>query len=126
MRRGFSILLILVFGLGPLSVTLQAKDDRYLPACCRRNGAHHCSMAVQMAAMTPANPQPAFTVPLSCPDYPGARPVLITSIHAVMVAAVSLPGLLIRPLVPAAGTTLALSSPSRKHAGRGPPTWLQS
>lgn len=126
MRRVFSILLILVFGLGPLSATLQARDDRTLPACCRRNGAHHCSMAVQMAAMTPASRQPAFTVPLSCPDYPGARPLLITAVHAVLAAAVSQPGLMVHPLLPAAGQTSALSLPSRKHAGRGPPTWLQS
>lgn len=129
MRRGLSILLILVFGLGPLSATLQASDDAYLPACCRRNGAHHCAMAVQMAAMMPQmppDPRPAFTVPPSCPSYPGAPPLLITAIHALAATAVSLPGLLVRPLVPAAKQSLALSSTSRHHAGRGPPAGLPS
>jgi hypothetical protein len=129
MRRGFSILLILVFGLGPLSATLQASDDAYLPACCRRNGAHHCAMAVQMAAMMshmPRDTRPAFTVPLSCPYYPGARPLLVTSIHALTAAAVRPPGLMARPLVPAAGQTLAFPSPVREHSGRGPPVGLLS
>jgi len=124
MRRGLSILLILVFGLGPLSATLQASDDAYLPACCRRNGAHHCAMAVAMARMMahlPPDPHPAFTVPLTCPYYPGARPLLITAIHALAATAARLPGQRVRVLASAAGQTLALSSPSRNYAGRGPP-----
>ncbi len=129
MRRGFSILLILVLGLGPLSATLQASDDASLPACCRRNGAHHCSMAVAMARMMahlPPDPHPAFTVPLTCPYYPGARPLLITAIHALAATTMQAPSLLVRSLASPAGQTLALCSPSRNHAGRGPPDGLSS
>jgi hypothetical protein len=129
MRRGFSILLILVFGLGPLSATLQASDDASLPACCRRNGAHHCAMAVQMAAMMrhmPPDSRPAFTVPPTCPYYPGARPLLITAVHALAANASPVPGLRVCSFAPAAGRALTLSSPSRNHPGRGPPTPLAS
>jgi hypothetical protein len=129
MRRGFSILLILVFGLGPLSATLQAKDESYLPACCRRNGAHHCAMAVQMARMLAPlsrDTRPAFTVPLTCPYYPGARPLLITAIHALVTAPASLPSAITRALALAPGRTLSLSNPSRSHSGRGPPAGIPS
>ena len=44
MRRAFSILLVLLFGAGPLSFAFSASDDISLPACCRRHGAHHCAM----------------------------------------------------------------------------------
>ena len=50
MRRALSILLVLFFGLGPLTATLQGSDDSRLPACCRRNGAHHCVMAEEALA----------------------------------------------------------------------------
>ncbi len=30
---------------------LPASDESRLPACCRRHGAHHCAMAMRMAAM---------------------------------------------------------------------------
>jgi hypothetical protein len=129
MRRGFSILLILVFGLGPLSATLQASEDASLPACCRRNGAHHCAMAAQVAAMgghSSPDPRPAFTVPLTCPYYPGARPLLVTAVHALAANASPVPGLRARSFAPAAGRALALSSPSRNHPGRGPPAPLTS
>src|SRR3569833_4497779 len=44
MRRSLSILLMLLFGAGPLSFAFNLSDDLSLPACCRRHGAHHCAM----------------------------------------------------------------------------------
>jgi len=58
MRRVLSILLLLVLGAGPseavafavglisgpASVWTGKVDESRLPACCRRNGKHHCAM----------------------------------------------------------------------------------
>ena len=63
MRRGFSIFLVLFFGLGPLSALVDGSEDASLPPCCRRHGAHHCAMYARIMAMRarPAlDPTPAF------------------------------------------------------------------
>lgn len=48
LRRLLSMLLLAVFGLAfvaPLMATAQTANGA-LPACCRRNGAHHCAMSM--------------------------------------------------------------------------------
>src|SRR6185437_8098286 len=114
MRRAFSILLALLFGLGPLAAAL--------PACCRRMGAHHCALASHGTTQGAAsNGRPAMSAPDTCPYYPRAVMALIAPIHALVAIAPDLP-------VPASSArTLSLakipaqSVPSRTHAGRGPP-----
>src|SRR5580704_12128026 len=71
MRRAFSILLVLLFGLGPLAATVDG-DDASLPACCRRHGVHHCAMVdAALARMVQAAlSTPRFTAPSRCPQYP--------------------------------------------------------
>jgi hypothetical protein len=71
MRRSLSILFVILFGLGPLSATIVG-DDASLPACCRRNGTHHCLMSDAMLAriVQAALSTPAFTSPIHCPQYP--------------------------------------------------------
>ncbi len=72
MRRAFAILFVFLFGLGPLAVLIDGGDDASLPACCRRNGTHHCVMAdAALARMVQAALRtPRFTAPSHCPQYP--------------------------------------------------------
>ncbi|MGA7342103.1 MAG: hypothetical protein WBE72_01135 [Terracidiphilus sp.] len=122
MRRGFSIFLILLFGLGPLSATLEASDDAGLPPCCRRHGAHHCAMAMQMAAAeAQSDSRPAFSAPLTCPYYPGATAAILAPVPALIAVAARLPALMAQAYRSAIARTAAHSNPSRTHAGRGPP-----
>jgi hypothetical protein len=123
MRRGFSIILILVFGLMPLSALVDGSEDANLPACCRRHGVHHCSMNVAaMRAQIERDSTPAFSAPLTCPYYPGAATAFSTPPPALTVA-ISSGQVLIAQLRVALGFhTAPLSSPNRTHAGRGPPT----
>lgn len=85
MRRGLSILFVLLFGFGPLAATLQAAEDAQLPACCRRNGSHHCAMSGESTAKivrhSPADP--AFATPAHCPMYPGITRALVPPLHAL-------------------------------------------
>lgn len=123
MRRGFSIFLILVFGFGPLSAAIPGSEDANLPACCRRHGAHHCAMAMRLAAMMAkiADPQPAFSAPLTCPLYPGLSLTLLMPAHALMTAQ-AVPGVgSTRALASVFAPAAAHSSPTREHSGRGPP-----
>ncbi|HTB96421.1 MAG TPA: hypothetical protein VK716_05400 [Terracidiphilus sp.] len=70
MRRLFSLVLVLFFGLGPLAPALAGQDDTNLPACCRRHGAHHCAMSGDTPFQQAESPAPSFTAPSHCPRYP--------------------------------------------------------
>lgn len=48
-RRCISMLLLLLFGLPFVSSLVAASGltpDAGVPACCRRNGVHHCTMSM--------------------------------------------------------------------------------
>ncbi len=123
MRRALAIFLILNFWLGPLTAIFPASEDSRLPPCCRRHGAHHCAMAMRMAALMAqaSSGKPIFTAPLTCPLYPGCTALLPSIIPALAASTVSLPVLLAQPHSPAAGRAAARLSQIRTRTGRGPP-----
>jgi hypothetical protein len=126
MRRGFSIFLILSFGLGPLSIFIDSEDAN-LPPCCRRHGAHHCAMAARMAAMTAmmrdaaSGKMPMVETPLTCPEYPGMAALFTAPAPALTVAAVGLPVLREQARVALADYAAPEATTARAYAGRGPP-----
>ena len=125
MHRGISIFLVLFFSLGPLAALAPASEDAYLPACCRRGGAHHCAMYMQMIAarmIVPPGAPPIAKAPSHCPYYPQhpSVPRAITP-HALIAAPVGLPDLLAQPHSPPAGRAAARLTQIRTRAGRGPP-----
>lgn len=77
MRRAPAALLLLVLSL-PLITPLFASgvDESQLPACCRRNGKHHCAMAASEATLGGI---PAGTVVIAekCPYSPFGCPQLM-------------------------------------------------
>src|SRR5579864_3738776 len=102
MRRALSILFVLFFGLAPLAATFDG-DDASLPACCRRNGTHHCVMSDAMLArlVQAAFSTPAFTSPSHCPQYPtlgNAVPSNLAVAHVPQVETAGIPALL--PVAP--------------------------
>jgi len=124
MRRGTSIFLVLFFGLWPLTATLEAGDDSRLPPCCRRHGAHHCAMAMRVAAMmaqAASGSTPYVTAPMTCPLFPGFTAGPSTPAYGLAASPANLPVLLAQPHSPAAGRADAPISPIRTRAGRGPP-----
>ena len=123
MRRGLSIFLILLFGLGPLAAALPASDDSRLPPCCRRHGAHHCTMSMQMAALMAqaTSGKPIFTAPSTCPYFPGYTAAPASTTHALAASRVSLQVLLALAHSPAASRAAIRLSQVRTRAGRGPP-----
>jgi hypothetical protein len=77
-RRLLSSVLLLLFSLPLISpvLALAASSDANLPACCRRNGAHHCTMKVGPAAGINLS-----SIPQHCPAYPA----MVTQIrHGVL------------------------------------------
>jgi hypothetical protein len=124
MRRSLSILLVILFSLGPLAATLQASDeDARLPACCRRNGAHHCAMSMEKAASMAAAASGGATVRArsTCPLYPGDNAATASAPQALAARAVTLPDLLAHPHSPAAAHAAARLSQIRTRSSRAPP-----
>jgi len=123
MRRGFSTLLILLFGVGPLSAFVAGSEDANLPACCRRNGAHHCAMSARMMAAIARIPDshPAFTAPLTCSSFPGLSLAILLPAHALTAEAESLRAMSFNLPARVAERSILLSTPGLAHAGRGPP-----
>lgn len=124
MRRALAALLILFFGLGPLTATLQADDESRLPACCRRHGAHHCSMADAMRAQLVAlatSKTPALTAPSHCPLYPHSNSAT-TAPNCAMAAVLSSADLLAaRRLKLDLPDAMASNIARLNRTGRSPP-----
>jgi len=74
-RRILAISLLLLFGLPLVSplFALPSSNDSNLPACCRRNGKHHCMMQMGQAQILAQGVQ-FNVVPTKCPLYPRAIP----------------------------------------------------
>jgi hypothetical protein len=70
-RRILSITLLLLVSLPLISplLALAAGPGANLPACCRRNGAHHCMLKMQ-AAETLGSGVRLSAIPQRCPAYP--------------------------------------------------------
>jgi hypothetical protein len=124
MRRGFSIFLVLLFGLGPLSALVDGSTDASLPPCCRRHGTHHCAIYQRILAMRARrafDPRPAVSDPLTCPNYPGPTMAMLMPSHATTIAAIEALEWTDGSQVGVALLTRVDSTPLRVHAGRGPP-----
>jgi len=120
MKRILSILLMLVFGLGPLAEALPASTESRLPACCRRHGAHHCAMKTQALSSS----APSLALPSHCPYFPGPMAASTTQLHAMATGAIGLPMRLAQACLPAAGFADAQMSRLRTRSGRDPPSSL--
>jgi hypothetical protein len=121
MRQALTVLLVLLFGLGPLTAALPGSDQARLPACCRRKGAHHCTMA-RMALPTQAGA--AFSAPAHCPMYPGPAAALLSTAYAMLAAPGAQPDAVSRVAHNPSPLTAMLSNRGRTAADRGPPAGL--
>jgi len=117
MRRWLSVLLVLFFGLWPLTGALEASDDSRLPPCCRRHGKHHCAMTMQMVASTTTS----LMAPPTCPLFPGFKSGSSTPAHALAASAAEVRGLLVQGRAPAARSADERATQVGIYAGRGPP-----
>lgn len=129
MRKGITTFLILLLFLGPLAEVLPVSQDALLPACCRRNGTHHCAMsmasAMQMTA-SGANAGPSFNAPLACPFFPRVAAALLPTIHAILAEAAPPPRLRARRLRVIAPRLPLRDRFSRTRSGRAPPVFQPS
>jgi hypothetical protein len=121
-RKLLSLLLLAVFSLPLLlpALALAQGPESNLPACCRRNGAHHCSMSAEemqrlLNGIKASAPRP------HCPNYP----VAITTLRHVDLAtpkdAPALASVVRRSAVLIPSETRARLALDATHLTRGPP-----
>lgn len=67
MARGTATLLLLMFVLLPLTPLLAGGADASVPACCRRDGKHHCMKGM---AQVPAQHKHLTSGGMKCPTFP--------------------------------------------------------
>jgi hypothetical protein len=129
MRRILSFVLPALLSFPLIAPFLLAGMDSTLPACCRRNGQHHCSMPSSMTADTTmvddgAGPaiRPGFS---RCPSYPVAtypssesKLAPATNSQAIFASIVS------HPAVQAQTEARHRVSFSRSRQKRGPPAFV--
>ena len=119
MRRILAITLLIAFGSSLVLPLFAAQVDsqRNLPACCRRNGAHHCN------GLLSANSGPAFQSP-PCPNYPSPATPVSLNTAALAAPITSAIELAITSALPATNQARALISILSSNQLRGPPTLL--
>lgn len=125
MRRAWAAILVVLFSYPLIAPAFASSPvDSQLPACCRRDGKHHCAM--QMADMEVGNiPSGLTTVSEKCPWAPFAHgPLMLPhsftpSPHRTIAGLSHGPALVVR----AAEAGYRISADRTRHK-RGPPRLL--
>lgn len=124
LRKLFSILLLVVFGL-PLAAPLFAKTvdgEVGLPTCCRKNGKHHCMISMGERSQF-AQRDPQFSAPVEkCPYNPGAVAVSHSGLYTAPTAEAVFASVVSHPSGVAQTESKRRISCDRSRLKRGPPT----
>jgi len=125
MRRVPALLLVFLFGFSLIAPALSVDDESNLPACCRRDGKHHCAMMDRDMAQAPSSGPAAGALRARCPFFPGGGAVLPHP-GAALLATAQPAGVPIDCRIAAGAQSEAgyRISFSRSHQKRGPPRLL--
>lgn len=124
MRRGPAIMLVFLFSFSLIGPALFVDDESNLPACCRRDGKHHCAMVDRDMAQEPPSGAAAGALRTKCPFFPSGGAVLPHSCGAVLAACQTAGAVVSQIAGPAQAEARYRISFSRSHQKRGPPTLL--
>lgn len=127
MRRVPAILLVFLFGFLLMGPGLFVDAEANLPACCRRDGSHHCAMMDMDRGEAPApSSGPVVRARVArCAFYPTGGALLPHSGPALVAAAQPVHGPILHQLAVQAQAEAGYRvSLSRSHQKRGPPHLL--
>ena len=114
------LLLALVAPLAAVCLPSSASQDPNLPACCRRDGKHHCAMMA--GAMASSNEIQLKSSPEPCPFRGSAGYPAHSSSAFIPAAQVYFAALVSHPAIHAQTTAIMRVSALRSHQKRGPPS----
>jgi hypothetical protein len=121
MRRILAIGLLLLFASAYVLPMVMTDAEQNLPACCRNDGKHHCSMMDNPSQSA----EPSFQIlRAKCPCWPVGT--VNSSRHDVLVctAALIYGELLSHPATFSQTEVRYVVSQTRSHQKRGPPSLL--
>jgi hypothetical protein len=95
-------------------------DEASLPACCRRNGRHHCDMSGMGVEQNDRN----TSVSARCPYCPQATAIVLQSTMAAISRRTLFAGMIFQPAASAQAEAGFRISFSRSRQKRGPPQLL--
>jgi hypothetical protein len=122
-RRLIGITLLLLFSLPLISpvLALAAISDANLPACCRRNGAHHCIMRLQQTESS--GPGISLSaIPEKCPAYPAVVTQVQHGKLSLHAASLIFAEIVSHPSVKTQTLARARVALDRSRQKRGPPS----
>jgi len=124
LRRFLSIALLAVLGLPLFSplLALSAGNENNLPACCRRNGKHHCMMSMAEKISLGSREQESWAPLDSCPYCPTAVLMWHHSDPSVPRAVAISAGLVSHPALQAQTESKRRIARERSRHKRGPPS----
>jgi hypothetical protein len=130
-RRFLSILLLALFGLPAVAplFSLQASAASSLPACCRKNGQHHCAMSPAERALLEGHPDAypgLWGRGERCPYAPSTAPRVRAEALSVPVAQAVFAELASHPAVVAQTESKRRIARDRARQKRGPPAIVLS
>jgi hypothetical protein len=125
-RRVLTFALLLLFSLPLISplLALTANSDANLPACCRRNGAHHCTRATHPTDPSADAGINLSAIPQHCPAYPAVVTSARHSDLAFHTASLIFAGIVSHPTVKPQTHARARIALDISRQKRGPPTDL--
>ena len=128
MRRVSAILLVILFSFSLAGPALFQDAESSLPACCRRDGKHHCGMAdrdVADAVQMPSSGPSVDALHGKCPFFPNGGALVPESGPALLAASqtagVSIVSQAANPAQVEAGYRIFFNT---SHQKRGPPSLL--
>jgi hypothetical protein len=121
-RRLLAILLLTIFSLPYASVFFaSAPVEASLPACCRKNGTHHCVMMRSVGTQQNERVSMIFE---KCPYTPGVATAVNLKTHAAPTRAIIFAELVSHPAIHAQTQAKYRIFSDRSRQKRGPPTLL--
>ena len=120
MRRTISFLLMVLFSLTLIAPLFARDADANLPACCRRNGKHHCMM--RMMEQRSGNQKGFTSVSEKCPCFPVSTCAVHSPIFKPEAKEEFYAKVARHPACAPLTETLYRISSFSSHQKRGPPT----
>ncbi len=125
MRRALASFLLALFSLPLIAPLALASSDGTLPACCRRDGKHRCSMSEGASADSSMPGEVSFNAVAKCCTYPKATAATTDSnIDAPVNSATIFAAIVSHPAVHAQTEARHRISFARSSQKRGPPALL--
>jgi hypothetical protein len=122
-RKLVTFLLLTLFGmpiLSPLLALTDASGSR-LPACCRRNGMHHCADGGMQRTADSGVPGKHWSAPPTCCRYPAGFVVSLHPDSGLAPSAATFAAILSHPAVQAQTESKWRVAQERSRGKRGPP-----